>query len=191
MPKILIKLKNKIVSNIYFPIAFCFVYIVILSFLNINIMYSAFLAGLILKRSFKNANIEIMNNLKNVSLSFFIPLYFALVGLRVDLINNFNIIRFIQFFTIASVLEIGGIILILNILKVRKEAIINFSVAMSARGGPGIVLAMVGYEAGIINIEFFTVLILTSILSSLFAGAWLRFQTKKGKEIFSKVYKND
>ncbi len=60
----------------------------------------------------------------------------------------------------------------------------NFGITMNARGGPGIVLATVAYNYGIINAEFFTVLILTTMLSSLIAGYWLRGQQKKDETIF-------
>jgi len=62
--------------------------------------------------------------------------------------------------------------------------ILNFVITMNARGGPVIVLATVAYNYGIINAEFFTVLILTTMLSSLIAGYWLRGQQKKDETIF-------
>ena len=46
----------------------------------------------------------------------------------------------------------------------------SFAITMNARGGPGIVLATVAYASNIISIEFFTVLILTTMLSSMIAG---------------------
>jgi hypothetical protein len=44
---------------------------------------------------------------------------------------------------------------------------------MNARGGPGIVVASTAFAAGIIDSNFFAVLILLAILTSLAAGAWL------------------
>ena len=49
---------------------------------------------------------------------------------------------------------------------------------MNARGGPGIVLATTAFAYNIINIEFFTVLIITTMLSSMIAGYWLRYFKK-------------
>ena len=63
----------------------------------------------------------------------------------------------------------------------------NFAITMNARGGPGIVLATVAYANGIISLEFFTVLILTTMLSSLIAGYYLRYQQKKDVKIFDEV----
>jgi Kef-type K+ transport system membrane component KefB len=45
---------------------------------------------------------------------------------------------------------------------------------MNARGGPGIVLATVTLSAGVINEDFFTVLVMLSIVTSQFAGFWLQ-----------------
>ena len=65
--------------------------------------------------------------------------------------------------------------------------VINFAVTMNARGGPGIVLATVAYAAQIINIEFFTVLILLTMLSSLLAGYWLRYQQRLDPDVFTNL----
>lgn len=70
-----------------------------------------------------------------------------------------------------------------------KRTIINFAVTMNARGGPGIVLVTVAYSYQIINIEFFTVLILTTMLSPLIAGYWLRMQQIKDSNIFMNLTK--
>jgi hypothetical protein len=52
--------------------------------------------------------------------------------------------------------------------------------AMNARGGPGIVLASVAFDAQIINASFYTTLVLVAVLTSLLAGAWLDFVLRKG-----------
>ena len=44
---------------------------------------------------------------------------------------------------------------------------------MNARGGPGIVVASTAFAAGIIDQNFFAVLVLLAIITSLAAGAWL------------------
>jgi Kef-type K+ transport system membrane component KefB len=60
---------------------------------------------------------------------------------------------------------------------------INLAVATNARGGPGIVLASVAFDAGIINAQFYTTLVLTAVLTSQFAGAWLDFVLRRGKPL--------
>ena len=88
-------------------------------------------------------------------------------------------------------LEAVGTVLMLQFTNLKKKVILNFAVTMNARGGPGIVLATVAYASKIINVEFFTVLILTTMLSSMIAGYWLRYQQKKDPEVFIKLTKEE
>ena len=125
-----------------------------------------------------------MEVLGNFAFSFFVPVYFALVGIQLNLLHDFSFLRFTVFFLMAFGLEAIGTLLLLQFTDIRRPVRINFAVTMNARGGPGIVLATVAYSYEIINVEFFTVLILTTMLSSLIAGYWLRAQQKKDARIF-------
>ncbi len=60
----------------------------------------------------------------------------------------------------------------------------NFSVAMTTRGGPGIVLASLAYSLGIINQRFFVTLILTALVTSLICGVWFRFVIDRRLELY-------
>ncbi|MCI9186394.1 MAG: cation:proton antiporter [Oscillospiraceae bacterium] len=158
---------------------------------GINVMYSAFLVGYIVKavsQSDKRAN-ERMEAVANFSFSLFVPIYFALVGIQLNLLHNFSFGRFLLFFGIAFGLEAAGTVAMLLFTNLKKQVILNFAVTMNARGGPGIVLATVAYSYKIINVEFFTVLILTTMLSSLIAGYWLRYQQKLDAQIFMELTK--
>ncbi|MEE3466936.1 MAG: cation:proton antiporter [Eubacterium sp.] len=155
---------------------------------GINIMYAAFLVGYLVK-SFVGDRPESdakkrMESLGNFAFSFFVPIYFALVGIQLNLIHNFSPWRFLLFFVVAFGLEAIGTLVMLQFSNLNRQTKINFAVTMNARGGPGIVLATVAYSYEIISIEFFTVLILTTMLSSLIAGYWLRRQQKKDESIF-------
>ena len=171
-----------------------FAIVAMLSYLKINIMYSAFLTGYIIRsitNKDKNAE-EKVKCITDFSFSFFVPVYFALVGIQLNLLHNFSLLRFIIFFVIAFALEwVGTVILLLVATKLRKRVVWNFGITMNARGGPGIVLATTAYNYGIINVEFFTVLILTTMLSSLIAGYWLRGQQKKDETIFENLIEGE
>ena len=160
---------------------------------GINIMYAAFLVGYVVKAvagvdaRIKNA----MDSLGNFAFSFFIPIYFALVGIQLNLLHNFSFLRFALFFLIAFGLEGVGTFLMLQFTDLRDAVKVNFAITMNARGGPGIVLATVAYSYKILSVEFFTVLILTTMLSSLIAGFWLRSQQKKDSTIFMRLRKGE
>lgn len=183
----------KMKSTDFFTISFVFLLAAagLLYMLEINIMYSAFLVGYIIK-SFSGMDEETEKRIQTISdfsFSFFIPIYFALVGIQLNVIHNFSWIRFVLFFILAFSLEAIGTVVMLLLSDFNKRTIINFAVTMNARGGPGIVLATVAYSYQIINIEYFTVLILTTMLSSLIAGYWLRMQQIKDSNIFMNLTK--
>lgn len=156
---------------------------------GINIMYSSFLVGYVVKAiaGVDHETKNRMESLGNFAFSFFIPIYFALVGIQLNVIHDFSVVRFAVFFIIAFGLEAAGTLIMLQFTDLNRATKINFAVTMNARGGPGIVLATVAYSYRIISIEFFTVLILTTMLSSLIAGYWLRRQQKKYDDIFMKL----
>lgn len=160
---------------------------------GINLMYSAFLIGYIVK-AVSQSDPEAagrMEAVANFSFSLFVPIYFALVGIQLNLIHNFSLGRFSLFFVIAFCLEGIGTALMLLATDLKRPVVVNFAVTMNARGGPGIVLATVAYSYQIISVEFFTVLILTTMLSSLIAGYWLRYQQKKDSTVFVKLTKTN
>lgn len=156
---------------------------------GINIMYSAFIVGYVVKSLFgkDNETRTRMKYLEKFVFSFFVPIYFALVGIQLNVIHNFSAARFFLFFAIAFGLEFAGTWIMLIASKLENRTKINFAITMNARGGPGIVLATVAYSYDIISIEFFTVLILTTMLSSMIAGYWLRYQQKKDEIIFENL----
>lgn len=155
--------------------------------IGINIMYSAFVAGYLIKAVFGTEEVikTRMHFLENISFSFFIPVYFALVGIQLNVINDFSLSGFLMFFGIAFGLEFIGTWLMLLPSGLKMSTRMNFAITMNARGGPGIVLATVAYSYDIISLDFFTVLILTTMLSSMIAGYYLRWQQKKDAEVFN------
>lgn len=170
-------------------IVILFLFITALNVLRINLMYSAFVAGYAVK-AVAEANPKAAEKLPAVSdfaFAFFIPVYFALVGIQLNLLHNFSFVRFAIYFALAFTLEFTGCFIFLLFTNLKKQSIVNFSIIMNARGGPGIVLATVGYYHKIINVEFFTMLIMTTMLSSLVAGYWLRYQKKKDIRIFTDI----
>lgn len=175
----------------YFPAIFILLFFIIflLSILKINIMYSAFVVGYLVKNmsEISEGFSEKIKSITDFSFAFFIPVYFALVGIQLNVIHNFSLIRFCIYFIIAFSLEAIGCVAMLVFTNLNKKSIVNFAITMNARGGPGIVLATVAYSYKIINIEFFTVLILTTMLSSLIAGYWLRYQQRKDDSIFMQL----
>ena len=161
----------------------------LLYMLGINIMYSAFVVGYLIKAVFGTEEVvkTRMKSLENIAFSFFIPIYFALVGIQLNVVHDFSPLRFLLFFAIAFGLEFIGTWVLLLFSGLKMSTKLNFAITMNARGGQGIVLATVAYSYNIISLEFFTVLILTTMLSSMIAGYYLRLQQKIDAKVFDEL----
>ncbi|MCW1346304.1 cation:proton antiporter [Campylobacter jejuni] len=150
-------------------------------------MYTSFLVGFLIKNILNNHQElrEKVNGISDMAFSFFIPIYFALIGIQLNIMHEFSFNMFIFFLILACLLKFLGCYIGLNFVKISNISRINFAITMNARGGPGIVLASVAYYYQIINVSFFTTLILTVLISSMMAGYWLRYQKNKNINIFS------
>ncbi len=185
------EIKKNIDTKIFYTLSFVLLLLVcgLLSKVGINIMYSAFIVGYFIKSLF-GSNKDIKNDityLEKFVFSFFVPIYFALVGIQLNVVHDFSIVRFLIFFAIAFGLEFVGTYGLLLFSKLSNRMKTSFAITMNARGGPGIVLATVAYSKNIISLEFFTVLILTTMLSSMIAGYYLRHIQKKDPKIFNSL----
>ena len=78
---------------------------------------------------------EKISALENLVFAFFVPIYFALVGIQLNVIHDISLIRFIIFFGIAFGLEFIGTWIMLFFTKYSKEIKMNFAITMNAREG--------------------------------------------------------
>ena len=108
------------------------------------------------------------------SFAFFIPLYFGLVGLRIDLQEHADVVLIVTFISAACVIKGGAAYLGARLAGEDRGSAGALAVALNARGGPGIVLASIAFGAGIVSEEFFVTLVLLSLITSALAGWWLQ-----------------
>ncbi len=161
----------------------CFSLVAVASLLNVNIVFGAFLAGLaagtLPEQSFAKAKSQI----KAISFATFTPVYFAVVGLKLDLIHQFDPAFFLGFLLFSTALKGLGGLAVGKLVRQTWRSSVNFAVVLNARGGPGIVLATVAFDLGLISETFFVALVLVAIVTSLIAGYWLRYVKAKGGEL--------
>jgi Kef-type K+ transport system membrane component KefB len=155
--------------------------------LGINPIFGALLAGASAARgdalaceSRPSADLtQAWTALRQFCMAFFVPLYFAGVGLSLDLVHQLDPLFFVWFLLLACVAKFGSVLLGARVAGEPPARSVHLAVALNARGGPGIVLATVTLAAGIINESFFTALVLLSIITSQLAGTWLDFSLRR------------
>lgn len=159
-------------------------YVSVAAALDVTLAFAAFLAGFGIVGGMRSTEHERfrapIDAISNVAGAVFIPIYFALVGYQLDFTRGFSPLMLIAFLLGSSVVVLLSIGLAARLAGFRRLDIVNLAVTCNARGGPGIVLASVALDAGIISAPFFTTLVLTAVLTSQACGVWLDIVLRRG-----------
>jgi Kef-type K+ transport system membrane component KefB len=148
-------------------------------FLEVQLMFGAFLAGVVVAASSESAE-EPRRAVRSFSSAFFIPVYFAMVGFKLNLLRDVPWLFFVGFLAVCCAVKAVSVYLGARAAKVGNRGALNLAAAMNARGGPGIVLASVALDAKLINDGFYVCLVLLAIVTSLMAGTWLTRVVRSG-----------
>ncbi len=177
----LLKLDNRLMINLIlkssrsgYALLWCFIMVFFASLLHINVVFGALLAGIAFSSLPEHRFGPAKDAITDVARAFFIPLYFALVGLKINLPESFDAPLFLGFLGLSTLLLASSGWLAAKTRGCSAAEATNYAIAMNTRGGPGIVLASVAYEAGIIDSALFVALVLTSLATSIFTGFWFR-----------------
>lgn len=160
-------------SPVAYAIAVLLAYCVVAGALDVSLVFAAFLAGFAVVHKRRKLFADALDAIGKVSFAFFIPVYFAIVGLKLDLIHGFSLEMTVAFLVGSCVVKILSVSFAGRLAGFRGLDLVNLAITTNARGGPGIVLASVAFDAGIISAKFYTTLVLAAIVTSQAAGAWL------------------
>lgn len=172
-------------SPVAYAIAVLLGYCVLAGALDVSVVFAAFLAGFAVVHKKRKLFADALDAIGKVSFAFFIPVYFALVGLKLDLVRDVSWGMLAAFILGSCVVKILSVSLAGRLAGFRGLDLLNLAITTNARGGPGIVLASVAFEAGIISPKFYTTLVLAAVLTSQAAGAWLDYVLRKGWPLLS------
>ncbi len=171
-------------SPVGYLMVMLFAYSALAAVWDISLVFAAFLAGFAAAGE-RERFADALQAISRFSFAVFIPVYFALVGLKLDLEKTFSFWMLAAFLTAGCAVKLISVALGARIAGFRGLDVLNLSIATNARGGPGIVLASVAYDAGIINAAFYTTLVLMAVLTSQAAGAWLEYVLRRGWPLLS------
>ncbi|GMA51777.1 integral membrane ion exchanger [Alicyclobacillus contaminans] len=190
LPWLLRKITSKR-ANFLFRASFLGYFLVILfalsdiaGYLQVDVMYGALLAGVATRFSLPEPLFKrLEQGVQGMAFSFFIPLYFALVGMNLNLAKQFDAGFFVLYLIFATIVQAAVVYGTCRFIRADKLTSLNFAAAMNARGGPGIVLSSTAYSLGIINQNFFAILVMLALVTSWMAGWWLRYVLYSGKRL--------
>jgi Kef-type K+ transport system membrane component KefB len=176
-------------SPVAWVLTVMFLYVAIAGAMEVTLVFAAFLAGFGIVGGIKGTErtrfegtLDLINRF---SFAILIPVYTFLIGYQLDFTEGFSLPMLLAFLVVSSLIQFVAVASASWFGGFRGLDIINLAVTSNARGGPGIVLASVAFDAGIINAPFFTTLVVTAIVTSQAAGWWLGFVLRKGWPLLS------
>jgi Kef-type K+ transport system membrane component KefB len=173
---------RNVVENrpVRFALLACFSMVAVSELLGVKEIFGALLAGMAICRLPHEVVEVVRTKVKAFALVFFTPVYFAIVGLKLDLLKSFDPAFFVGFFLFCCVVKSLATAAAGRFTTGDWLSTANLAAALNTRGGPGIVLASVAFDAGIIDERFFITMVLTAVITSLFAGVWFRYVLSQG-----------
>jgi Kef-type K+ transport system membrane component KefB len=167
-------------SPVAYALAVLLGYCVVAGALGVSLVFAAFLAGFAVVHKKRRLFADALDAVGKVSFAFFIPVYFAIVGLKLDLVRGVSLTMMAAFVLGSCMVKIASVSIAGRFAGFRGLDLINLAITANARGGPGIVLASVAFDAGIISPTFYTTLVVAAVVTSQIAGAWLDYVLRKG-----------
>lgn len=162
-------------SRLGYTLIWCFLMVALAAALEVNVVFGAFIAGVVLGRLPPGDFDEAKTQISSFGLGFFIPIYFAIVGFRIDLPGAFDPLLVFGFLGFSSAVVGLCVFATMRLGRCGTLTSWHFAVAMNTRGGPGIVLASIAFDFGLIDERLFVALVLAAMATSLAAGAWFRY----------------
>ncbi|WP_119274552.1 cation:proton antiporter [Taklimakanibacter deserti] len=174
-------------SHVYpvgYLIIVCLALAALASYIDVGAVFGALIAGMLFGSLTQPEFQEARETIRTFSMSFFVPVYFAMVGLQINFAGNLDLLLTLEYLVFSSAVVVLTVWPAMRLAGHSGMAAWNFSVAMTTRGGPGIVLASLAYSIGIINQIFFVTLIITALVTSLLCGIWFRFVIDRRLELY-------
>jgi Kef-type K+ transport system membrane component KefB len=144
--------------------------------LGVRMIFGAFLAGRIVGRAFPGHRSE------RTGVTVLATIFFASVGLRVDLTHGFNLVALAALLVVAIGSKSLATWIGARLAGIPNIGSIHLSIVLNARGALGIVLATIGLEAQLIDLKAFSTLIVFALLTSMLAGTWLQMVQQRHPE---------
>ncbi len=146
--------------------------------IGVHAVFGAFIAGVVL-RQVPRLKLDTVHKLESVTMAVFAPLFFGVVGLKVDLWQLDGATMFLIVMAVATASKLVGCTAGAKWGGLGMWESLSIAVAMNARGAMGLVVASIGLELGILNQPMFSIIVLMAIATSFMAPLGLRLTMRR------------
>ena len=153
-------------AGISMMVGLAMVFAIITQAIGIHAVFGAFIAGVMLGRS-KRLRRSDRTELEAATIGVFAPVFFSYSGLKVDLfaLHGIGLLALVLGLSIAGKLAgctLGGLA---TGLKPREGLAV--AAGMNARGGMGIIVALIGLSLHVLTPEMYAIIVMVAIITSV------------------------
>jgi Kef-type K+ transport system membrane component KefB len=144
--------------------------------IGLHLVFGAFVFGLVLPRRTAGGPLDHVRAQLDGVVALLLPVYFVLPGLSVDVsgMTAAAVVEFAAVFLVACLGKFGGAVGAARLRGVGWQDALTIGTLMNTRGLIEIVVLTIGLQAGVIDGQLFTVMVLMAIGTTLMAGPALR-----------------
>ncbi len=145
---------------------------------GLSSVIGAFFAGIAVSQT--KVKEEVFVNVEALGYSVFIPVFFTSVGLEVDFSNFRSQVFFILIFTLVAIISklLGGYVGS-KIAGFNNSSALMVGAGMISRGEMALIILQIGQESNLIEMEYYSPLVIIILLSTLISPLMLKYFTKK------------
>lgn len=160
-----------------------FVFLILLSssylteILGLHALFGAFMAGVIMPSNIKFRKI-MTEKVEDVSLSLFLPLFFASTGLhtQIGLLNSPELWGLCLIITLVAIVgKFGGATISARVVGENWKNSLYIGALMNTRGLMELIVLTIGYEMGILSPTIFVMLVIMTLVTTFMTAPLISF----------------
>lgn len=151
--------------------------------IGIHALFGAFMAGIIMPLEWNFRNI-IINKVEDVASIMFLPIFFALTGLRTQmgLLNDTSLWATCGLIILLAIAgKFGGSALAARMTRETTHESLAIGALMNTRGLMELIILNIGYDLGILSPQIFTMMVLMALVTT--------FMTSPVLNVLDRIYK--
>jgi Kef-type K+ transport system membrane component KefB len=180
LAKIPSKLSQRVMGGL---LLFALVSSLTTEWLGIHMLFGAFLAGVIMPKNPEFID-EIRVKMGSLPVALFLPLFFALTGLRtnINLINDWHLVLYCVLIMLVAIAgKLGGSMLAARFVGINWSEATAIGILLNTRGLIELVILNIGLDLGVLSKPLFSMMVLMAILTTIMTGPALALTGYKGE----------
>ncbi|MGJ3239806.1 MAG: cation:proton antiporter [Anaerolineae bacterium] len=170
-----LQMRDKVLS---FVVLLMFAWGAIGQALHIEALLGAFVVGIVFSQ-IPQLNPDIIHKLESITFGIFAPIFFAVAGLKVDMLSLLSpdLLMILAVVTIIAIISklVGVYVGARTIGGSDHWSAIFFGAGLNARGSIGIIVANIGLTLGILNQDMFSIIVVMAVITSLMSPAVMKW----------------